>query len=69
MPRFFLEMVEDGHRLPCGSPQGYLSFEEAKKEARRRTDDALPRNTVRVLAHVATAHMGGDGEPYSRDEE
>lgn len=62
--RYYLEMVEDDHRLPKGRPDGYATLGEAEEAARRHTDDALPRNTVRVYQHVATAYVGGDGVPY-----
>lgn len=62
--RYYLEIVEDGHRIACGDRRGYGTLAEAEAAAKKHTDDALPRNTVRVLAHVATAHLGGDGEPY-----
>ncbi len=66
--RYYLEIIEDGHRLPTGDRKGYATLEEAKAAAERHTDDALPRNDVRVYAHVATASLGGDGEPYIRSE-
>lgn len=66
--RYYLEIVEDGKRFPVGKPLGYDSLNEAKEDAKRKVDDALPSNKVRILAHVATAYLGGDGGEYVRDE-
>lgn len=65
--RYFLEIVEDNHRLPVGSPLGYDSAEIARKEAEKWVDDALPRNYVRVFLLAGQATLGGDGETYYRD--
>lgn len=67
--RYYLEMVEDGHRMPTGKGIGYDTLAEAKEAARLKVDDALPQNTVRILAHVATAYMGGYGGQYVREEQ
>jgi len=67
--RFYLEMLEDGHRLPKGDRRGYATLEEAEKAAMRHIDDAMPRNSVRVYQHVSTAHMAGDGGEYVSREQ
>ncbi len=67
--RYFLEVCEDGDRIPVGKVAGYETLEEAKNVARRKVDDALPNNTVRVLAHIATAFLAGDGSEEVRDEQ
>ncbi len=65
--RWFLEIVENGHRIPTGNLRGYQSEEDAVKDARRHTDDALPRNYVRVLCLVGVASLAGDGgETFER---
>jgi hypothetical protein len=65
--KYYLEIIEDGHRIPAGKPLGYDTLEEAKQAAEQKIDDALPRNTVRVYAHVTTAHFAGDGSTYCKD--
>ena len=67
--RFYLEIIEHGHRIPTGDRHGYATLEEAEKAAMRHIDDALPHNSVRVYQHVATAHMAGDGGEYVRREQ
>lgn len=64
MKLYFLEMVEDGYRLPKGKAQGYETLEEAETEAQKHVDDALPRNYIRIFGLISSAHLGGDGEPY-----
>jgi hypothetical protein len=58
---YYLEIIENGERLPIGSHRGYDTLEEAKKVAGEHVDDALSSNTVRVYKLVATARMAGDG--------
>jgi hypothetical protein len=65
--RYFLEVVEYGECIPAGRNGGYATLAEAKEAALKRVDDALPHNTVRVLAEVAVAGLGGDGVPYVED--
>lgn len=59
--RYYLEIHEDGHRLPIGRQVGYESLAEAQDAAKRAVDDALPRNTVHILADVGYAFLAGDG--------
>lgn len=66
--RWFLELVEDGKRIPVGDWKGYDSRELAEDAAKRHTDDALPRNHVRVMKLVSSAHLAGDGSEYIQDE-
>ncbi len=66
-PRYFVEIVEGGERLPVGSRLGYDSLDAARKEAERHVDDALPHNYVHVYLLVGRAALGGDGETYYRD--
>lgn len=63
MTRYYLEIHEDGVRLPVGDPRGYEDLEEAAKEAEKKVDDALPRNTIHILLEVGYAYFRGDGEP------
>lgn len=58
---YFLELREDGVRMPVGKPQGYETLEEATQEAKKKVDDALPQNTVRILKEVGYAFLAGDG--------
>jgi hypothetical protein len=69
MTRYFLELVEDGHRMPIGEACGYGTRQEAEIRAKRSTDDALPRNFIRVFALVSTAHLGVNGKPYLSKED
>ena len=66
--RYYLEMFEDGHRIVVGDNRGYATLKEAKIEAAKRVDDALPRNTVQVMLEVTHAYLGGDGGSYLADE-
>lgn len=66
--RYYLEIREDGHRIPVGNPLGYATLKEAKEEARKKVDDALPKNRVAVLLQVTSAYFGGDGGSYLEDE-
>lgn len=66
--RYFIELIEDGRRFPIGSSLGYTSQEEAERVARGKVDDALPRNEIRIMAHVSTAYLQGDGDPGLRKE-
>ncbi len=68
MNRYFLEIHEDGHRIPVGKDQGYSDLEEAKRVAMRYVDDALPRNTVQVLCEMGHVYLGGDGGSYYVDK-
>lgn len=67
--RYYIEVHENGHRLPKGNPFGYDTLNEAKEDAKRYVDDALPSNTVAIMARVATAYFGGDGGTYVREEQ
>lgn len=60
--KFYLEVRENGIRIPTGDRQGYKSAEEAAAKAKQFVDDALPRNTVHVLQDVGHAYLAGDGE-------
>lgn len=62
--RYYLEIREDGHRLPVGNHLGYDNLDDAQAAAIHYTDDALPRNTVNILLCVQNAHVGGDGGSY-----
>jgi hypothetical protein len=64
--KYFLEMREDGVRLPIQN-NGYFSLDEARKAALKKVDDALPRNTVHVLLEVGYAYCGGDGGEYFKE--
>ena len=67
--RYFLEIVENGDRIPVGDRFGYKSLAEAQAEALKKTDDALPHNHVRIMLCVGYAEIGGDGEPYLQMED
>lgn len=58
---FYLYILEDGERIEVGKADGYPTLEEARQEALKRVDDALPRNTVLVLQDVGYAYLAGDG--------
>lgn len=62
--RFFLEIMENGERLIVGDPKGYPTLNEARKQALKRVDDALPNNRVRILRLMDEAYFGGDGEAH-----
>ena len=68
MSRFYIEVFEDGQRLPAGSAVGYGSLREAQVEAKRLIDDALPRNTVAVFELVGHAFLAGDGSTEYRED-
>lgn len=61
---FYLFMSEDNYLLPVGDSRGYKTLDEAEREALKRVDDALPRNTVRIFHEVGYAYFGGDGGAY-----
>lgn len=67
--KFFLYVHEGSHWLPTGKRDGYDSFAEAREEALKYVDDALPRNTVHVLQSHGYAYFGGDGGSYFSGEE
>lgn len=69
MAKFYLEILEEGNRLATGRNRGYDRLEEASAAASRHVDDAPPHNIVRILQHVATAFLRGDGDPEVRQEE
>jgi hypothetical protein len=62
--KYFLEIMEDNQRYRAGHLQGYATLEEAVAEAKRRVDDALPHNTVRIMREVGYAALAGDGGEY-----
>jgi hypothetical protein len=62
--RYYLEIEEDGERIPIGAPIGYQDLPTARDAAGRYVDDALPRNRVRIMHQVDEAYLGGDGETY-----
>lgn len=68
MARFFLESVEDGVRMTCGLRGGYHTLAEATADAKALLDATLPGAAVRILAHVATARVAGDGSETVRGE-
>jgi hypothetical protein len=67
--RYYLEIVEDGHRIPVGATRGYPTHAEAREAAKNHVDDALPRNIVRVLAAAGHAYLQGDGEVAFQPQE
>lgn len=58
---FFLEIVENGVRIPVGNVGGYETEREAFEAAKKKVDDALPYNRIRVFKQVAEAYLAGDG--------
>ncbi len=60
--RYFLEMVEEMHRMPRGDVRGYATLVEASAAALRFVDDACPRNRIRIMPVVREAYLAGDGE-------
>lgn len=66
--RYYLEMRENGERFPVGDNRGYATLKEAKQAAKKRTDDALPRNHIYVMLVITSAYIGGDGGEYCEDE-
>ena len=67
MKRFFLEVREGSYRIPRGKDFGYETLEEAKREAEKFVDDALPNNHVYILQALGYAGLAGDGGTYIRD--
>lgn len=59
--RYYLEVHENGHRIPVAPRQGFATLEEAIEAAKKKVDDALPRNTVHVVQDVGHAYLMGDG--------
>jgi hypothetical protein len=66
--RYYLEIRENGHRIPVGERLGYASLKEAKQAAKQKVDDALPLNRVAVLLQITQAGLAGDGGEYLEDE-
>ncbi len=64
MNKYFLEIREEGERLPVGNKNGYATLAEAETAARMFADDALPRNRVMVFRIIAAAGIDGAGEVY-----
>lgn len=61
MRKFFVFMREDDYWMIRGQPSGYSSLEEAKREAKKFVDDALPQNYIYVMEAKARAYLAGDG--------
>ncbi len=59
--RYYLWISEIGHFIRTGKNLGYETLEEAKADALKKVDDALPSNTVRIMQEVAYAYLAGDG--------
>lgn len=63
---YYLEISEGSNRMSAGRTSGYVRLEDAIAAARSFLDDALPRNSVRVLQEVGHAFLAGDGrEDYT----
>jgi hypothetical protein len=66
--KYYLEINENGHRIPTGNTLGYATLKEAKDAAKKKVDDALPNNSVSIMLHITSAYMRGDGGEYFADE-
>lgn len=60
--QYIVQILEDGHRTPISGT--FDTLEAAQEKARKCVDDALPNNTVQILAVVGSAYLGGDGDSY-----
>lgn len=67
MKRYCLFILENGHYIFVGDRKGYATFDEAVAAAKRHVDDALPRNTVRVMCEVGYAFLASDGSEDFRE--
>lgn len=74
LPARYRVLIQEGpHLLPiwnypkAGGFLEFADFEAAKAEAMNRVDDALPRNTVLVMAYMGYAGFAGDGGSYWQD--
>lgn len=60
MHRRYKVFIEEGNNfLPIGSAD---TVEEAKDQAMKCVDDALPQNTVAVFDTIGKGYLRGDGE-------
>ena len=59
---WIIQVVENGEAIPVKA--SFDSLEKAIEAAKKRVDDALPNNIVRVLEICGYAGLAGDGDVY-----